>query len=157
MARDQIRLSLGEGREGEGRGEPSATAGRVVRFGGKERERDRREEIKPCETKALQLPDTKISWMELIPHLNTSLRQRRLGRQSLPRRHARIVRSFEFLLELLQLFRAERGAISPEFRLLRPVQAPFVPVTVCAEKPPLVFPPHFYPRSRKWKRQSPCK
>ena len=74
--------------------------------------------------------------MESIPHLHTSLRKRRLRRQPLPRRHARIVRSFEFLLELLQLFRAERRTIPPEFRLLRPVQASFVPVAVCAEKPP---------------------
>lgn len=46
------------------------------------------------------------------------------------------MRSFELLLELLELFRAERGAIPPELGLLRPVQAAFVPVAVCAEKRP---------------------
>lgn len=46
------------------------------------------------------------------------------------------MRSFEFFLELLELFRAEGGTISSEFRLLRPIQASFISVTVCTEKRP---------------------
>lgn len=64
--------------------------------------------------------------MYIYAHLYTSFRERGLGGEPLARRHARIVRALELLLELLQLLRAEGCAISAELWLLRAVQAAVV-------------------------------
>lgn len=68
------------------------------------------------------------------PHLNARFRERRLRGETLARRHARIVRPLELFLKFLELLRTEGRAIAPELGLLRAVQAPVVPVTVCASR-----------------------
>lgn len=70
-------------------------------------------------------------YLAVDPHLHAGFRERRFRGETLARGHTRIMRSLEFLLELLELLRAESRAVAPELWLLRTVQASVISVAIC--------------------------
>lgn len=70
-------------------------------------------------------------YLAVDPHLYAGFRERRFRGETLARGHTRIMRSLEFLLELLELLRTESRAVAPELWLLRTVQATVISVAIC--------------------------